>query len=358
LIEGKNKAGASWVQELDYLRGFAILAVIVIHTVANFTNFNAPGKLAVANMFINLYAHFAVPLFIFISGFVLTFKYKQKYDIKQFYKLRALTVIPQYLFFSIIYLLYFNRGNLPPLSDVLDRLLTARAAYHMWFFVLIIQLYILYPVLAKLYFHFEKINRTGMLLAASWLLQIGFNVFYMHSGTALTNFFITHIFYFTLGMYVCRNYKTISQRVETIRLQILFPASLLLTAAETAVWLLEASRHSRFVLSLLVAGGVITETILFTLVFTLLYKISFHMSKRKDVFSLLLKEFGRNSYGIFLMHVLFLEETAGFLWKVSIYCDRWVFFPILFCCTAIFSFLSANLLGRVPYIRYLITGKM
>jgi len=358
LIEGKNKAGASWVQELDYLRGFAILAVIVIHTVANFTNFSAPGKLAVANMFINLYAHFAVPLFIFISGFVLTFKYKQTYDIKQFYKKRALTIIPQYLFFSFVYLLYFNRGNLPPLSDVLDKVLTARAAYHMWFFVLIIQLYILYPVLAKLYFHFEKKNQTGMLLAASWLLQVGFNVLNMFSGTALTNFFITHVFYFTLGMYVCRNYKTIGRRVETIRLQILFPASLLLTAVETSAWLLDASQHSRFVLSLLVAGGLITETILFTLVFTMLYRISFHVSKWRNIFSLLLKEFGRYSYGIFLMHVLFLEETAGFLWKLNIYCDEWIFFPLLFCCTAIFSILSVTLLGRVPYIRYLITGKM
>jgi surface polysaccharide O-acyltransferase-like enzyme len=357
-MEGKNQAGGLWEQELDYLRGFAILAVISIHTVANFTSFGTHGKLAVVNMFINMYVHFAVPLFIFISGFVLTFKYFEKYKIDQFYKKRALSILPQYIFLSIIYMLFFNGWGLPPTSEVMDKIWTGKAAYHMWYFILIIQLYVLYPVLVKVYAHFEKMNKTGVLLTAAWLLQIGFNVFNMFSGTALTNFFITHIFYFTLGMYVCRNYKIIYRYCESLSTKVLFPLSLLLTAAETSVWFFDITRYNRITGVLMVVGGVITDTILFTLIFILLYKLSSHVVRKRNIVSLLLKDFGENSYGIFMFHVIILEITAGLLWGSNIYCDNWIFYPILFGSTAIFSGLLVTLLRRMPYTGYLVTGKL
>ena len=58
---------STWIKEIDYLRGFAILAVIIIHTSANFTEVEYLNNLVIINIFIDVFSHFAVPLFIFTS---------------------------------------------------------------------------------------------------------------------------------------------------------------------------------------------------------------------------------------------------------------------------------------------------
>lgn len=67
----KNKR----IGEVDYLRGFAVLAVIAIHTSSNSQILNL-NLLLIVNLIIDVFSHFAVPLFIFISGFVLSLNYR------------------------------------------------------------------------------------------------------------------------------------------------------------------------------------------------------------------------------------------------------------------------------------------
>ena len=55
--------------EIDYLRCFAILAVIAIHTAAALTRIENPADFYVVSLWQDI-ASFAVPLFICISGFV------------------------------------------------------------------------------------------------------------------------------------------------------------------------------------------------------------------------------------------------------------------------------------------------
>jgi len=91
-----------WISEIDGLRGVAILAVIVIHSVANFSQIDTINKLLILNLVIDVFSHFAVPLFIFISGYVLSSKYQQvtiTYYIK-----RIKSVVLPYITFSFFYL--------------------------------------------------------------------------------------------------------------------------------------------------------------------------------------------------------------------------------------------------------------
>jgi len=75
-----------YFDEINILRALAILAVISIHVSANFTKMDTINGLAALYMSIDVLSHFAVPLFIAISGFVLYNKYFDDIDIKRFYK--------------------------------------------------------------------------------------------------------------------------------------------------------------------------------------------------------------------------------------------------------------------------------
>ncbi|MDD4620297.1 MAG: acyltransferase [Methanosarcina sp.] len=111
------------IEEIDYLRGFAILAVVAIHTSANFTKIQNVNLLLTINVIIDVFSHFAVPLFIFISGFVLSIKYKGQFSQKIFLQKRAKSILLPYIIFSTLYLLYrisfsaINNERIPKLKN-------------------------------------------------------------------------------------------------------------------------------------------------------------------------------------------------------------------------------------------------
>lgn len=69
----------AWIRELEYIRGFAALAVIAVHISMNFTLIPVVGLPGLLNAFIYIVAHFAVPVFIFMSGWVLALRYSGAY---------------------------------------------------------------------------------------------------------------------------------------------------------------------------------------------------------------------------------------------------------------------------------------
>jgi surface polysaccharide O-acyltransferase-like enzyme len=116
---------------------------------------------------IDVFSHFAVPSFIFISGFVLSHNYNGPFSKKLFYKKRAKSILPQYMIFSIFYIIFdillsslnVNVYSVSILKVIFD-LLTANSYYHLWFFALIIQFYMFYPYLIEIYNKFVTNNRT------------------------------------------------------------------------------------------------------------------------------------------------------------------------------------------------------
>ena len=94
------------VTEIDYLRCFAILAVIYIHTAAATTRVDEiPNLDLFPVIYLENLAQFAVPLFICISGFVLYLSYKPSEGVRSFYRKRYMRIIPPYLLFSAVYLI-------------------------------------------------------------------------------------------------------------------------------------------------------------------------------------------------------------------------------------------------------------
>src|SRR5690606_32582239 len=128
-----------------------------------FTLMNVHNFLFYFNAAVDVFSHIGVPIFVFVSGFVLAIKYRNQFSLKSFFKKRIPRILIPYLTFSFFYLLLFiflsgsqliqNQMELSQLTinALLFRLISGTAHYHLWFMILILELYVLYPIIIKNY---------------------------------------------------------------------------------------------------------------------------------------------------------------------------------------------------------------
>lgn len=207
MIEGRR------FQDLYFLRVIATIAVIAIHTTS----------LAMTDSFLGYYgnqlARFSVPMFLILSGFLLfqSDLYSHYLPIPQFYRKRFRRILLPYLLWTIFYSLvlhyYFNglhNANMI-LPDLIRHIFLGNGFTHLYFVVIIIQLYLIYPLIRS---GFQA--RPGLFLLASLLLSLGCQfVLYLDSICIIhlsvywrplyLIAFPVWIFYFFLGMYLAQN---------------------------------------------------------------------------------------------------------------------------------------------------------
>src|SRR5689334_17066209 len=140
------------LKSIECLRGIAILAVVGVHVFSNGGQVRTPGPLLQTTVFLKLVLEaLAVPLFIFISGYVLAKRYWDGFSAKEFYGKRLSAILLPYIAFSLFYTLAFGlQDGWPSLGETVRRLLTGEAADHLWFFGVIFGLYLVYPLLVAL----------------------------------------------------------------------------------------------------------------------------------------------------------------------------------------------------------------
>ena len=176
-------------------------SVVTIHLTSNPVTLLRHDSIWYFIMFIiNKFLTFAVPVFIFLSGFKLYNKYKDsKIDLKHFYIRRLKKIVIPYLIAFIVYFTLYILGNLAEWNAFFPSLLLGTLVAHFYYIIIAIQFYLLYPLLHKLFGKIDKI-----LLALSFVSTIVFNqfVFFDYSD----RFFGTYIFYFILGMFAEKYY--------------------------------------------------------------------------------------------------------------------------------------------------------
>jgi len=359
-----------YFSEIVYLRAFAILAVIGIHeTEYFFTEMSGITFLTFLYMSIDTFSKCAVPLFVAISGFVLYNKYQGSYSLRIFYKKRFLSVFPQYTFFSFLALLfvYFGRMYLGRVwnynaTDIIYQYLTGGALYHLWFFVLIIQLYILYPLIEKIYTKSIKKATIPQLLIFLFIVQILYSVFSVGNiflaGTV--TLFLPYVVYFVLGMYARTYYDKVKHGVQVVQKHSYWVSAFLLCATLFGIGNTYIRYFSHELLPKVISlrswiDAIITPgyyiVIFATGIFTAL-KIS---EMIPDGTTKLLRTIGSYSMGIFLIHafILYTLESVMFI-RLGFDVNNWLFFPIIFALVLGLSMAFVYLMNKVPYHEYII----
>ncbi|GMQ58573.1 acyltransferase [Vallitalea sediminicola] len=186
------------------LRIICALSVLGIHVTARYINHEF-------SYIINQFFRYCVPIFIIMSGYFLHYsdtRDKLNSTLLDFYIKHLKKIIIPYVIWLAIYVIYNNRHHLNKLLtlDYVNIILTGYN--HLYFLLIIIQLYIIYPLLKKLL----KYRKGIPLLIVSGIISL-----YFQGGTFIYKLDIsilpytlnkysylllpTWLFYFVFGIY-------------------------------------------------------------------------------------------------------------------------------------------------------------
>jgi peptidoglycan/LPS O-acetylase OafA/YrhL len=167
--------GAGHVYAVDLVRVLTFAAVIAVHTMTTVNPLDSVPTGGAAMLL-----HFTREAFFALTAFVLVHRYLDELPVVRFWRRRLLLVGAPYVIWSVIYsALALITTPLQPtaaLTQLGRNLLTGTAWYHLYFLVVTMQFYLLFPLFLRV-LRAAGGRRAGhwWLLAISAVLQVGIN---------------------------------------------------------------------------------------------------------------------------------------------------------------------------------------
>lgn len=289
------------IKEIDLLRGFAALAVIAIHVTTGYLT-NRYGA------FINQACRFAVPLFILVSGFVLYNPEKQISGIKgylSFASKRLNKIVIPYVIWSAAYTVYqyatfpVNLSTGQWFQKLLTNVLNGTASGHLYFIIIIIQLYLIFPLLSW-FMQKAKVLTVSIAFIVSMGIHLGLyfpeaiHLPKIGGGFSYATLCLTWVFYFVFGMFFKTYYDGFIKQMKNWHTVLLF----FLFAGSLALML-----YDNYKLSPKIIGVMKPATMLYTLSVFLFLSALF--AKFKDLKGSIMKVwegFSDQSFFIYFVH--------------------------------------------------------
>jgi len=354
------------IPEIDFQRAISALAVITIHVTAKYTGIHDFGKLQLSLAFIDNVVGFAVPSFVFISGLVLYRNYNVlQGSVLTFYKKRFARVIPVYLLFSLFYILYSSTRNFTnfqgishiSFGSVMFKLFTGGACSHLWYFGILFQFYLLYPLLLKLYKKYELgFVVFCMLLQVCWSFLD--SSFFKTIGSWFGNpafhipFAFTHICWFVFGFYFFDHRSAFLHRIQIGWGLVIV---LILNVFKTLP-LYCVQKH--LAVESIIPGFFLLNKLLLPIVFLveikLKYKVSVLLLEKVNSLSRLLRAFGDYSLEIYLIHAYAIVCLVNAISYINIRSNQILFYPIVWLGTVL---VSLGFAITYRWIKMLLKGK-
>lgn len=291
----------------DLLRGFAIIGVIAIHSTGIGYTFNDASVDFNITVLWRQIINFSVPMFIAISGFFLANKEVDAKDsYLRFIKKQVPRVLIPYLSWSILYLgIALLKGD--SLLKLAYRLFSFTSSTPFYFIILIIEYYLLLPILQKLA-TVKGVALSALISAMSCVLilylkyytEIRLPIFVYGSAP-------TWLMFFVLGIYLRKN----PIKLENTTLMLLIVSGLALSLVETYILYNKFDDIGNSVTAVKVSSFAYS---------TFIILFAFRNADRNLAKTKLLRYIGEVSFGIFLSHMFFMIGLRAIL-------DLW--FPIL-----------------------------
>ncbi len=286
----------------DSMRAFATLAVIVLHVcVAVEEGFGTiPMKDWLASNIYDSMVRWCVPIFVMLTGSFALNNYDGQF--KAFLIKTFKRIILPFLFWSVVYLIFNNGGNLidpntgpaAKLSLVAVKLATGTSV-HLWFVYMIIGMYLLIPVLNR----WVKENNK-----AEQLFFIGLWIFFLFAQPLWDKYDISFdsayfsgfIGYMLLGNFLLKT----ERKTNSLILLLIFIGAVFYTCVRTYYLSLAGGEMNEKHMDNFMPGILITCICVY-----LLFKNS--PLKFPGFLRSFIKTVSRYSYGIYLLHVLVLD---------------------------------------------------
>ena len=330
----------------DSLRTSATLAVIVLHVSVSveqdFGTISMPAWLAA-----NLYdsgARWCVPVFVMLTGTFALNNYSG--DLKQFLIKTFQRIGLPFLFWSFIYLFYYN-GNVffqdkisfAGKASLIAVKLATGTAVHLWFVYMILSMYLLIPVFNRWVRHNNKAEQ--LFFISLWLLFLFVQPLWDKYDIGFDNSYFTgFIGYLILGNYL---YKE-PRKVNSFLLLIIFITTLAYTCLRT--YYISISWHE---MNEKYMDNFMPNIVVMCICIYLLFKnspVKFPLLLRSIVIKV-----SKYSFGIFLVHILVLDLFLKYANILSVMHPVYGI-PLLSLICLVISFAIIFVLNKIPYLRF------
>ncbi|KIL45015.1 acyltransferase [Jeotgalibacillus soli] len=337
---------------LDYLRIYALLAVVTIHVSASIVSANPleTGELRwLSGNFYETLARASVPIFVMISG-ALLLNDSRPLPTSQFLKKRVSKIAIPLLLWSILYYSAgaFSSRYIFSIEDFIVKFLNGYIIYHLWFMYMILGLYLITPLVKILVQN--AIKRDVEYFLGLWILAsvvLNFMEYLVGYSLNIELFFVTnYVGYFVLGYYL---FKYQLSKKNIIYSQFFLALGLLGTFCLTYYGTISNNGvfddywyeyHSITVLFSSVGIFILFKDILF---------------KSKQDMDDKLKWFSQASFGIYLVHVLVLNYLYSFIFgKVWNNLHPIIAIPVNVVIAIIISAIITIIIQKIPIIKKMI----
>jgi surface polysaccharide O-acyltransferase-like enzyme len=165
------------IYAIDFARVVVISNVVAVHVLAQLQTTVAVGA-------IGMMMHVNRELFLMISGLVLSFSYglRPQVNWRAFFRRRYMLILVPFVTWTVIYSLTsaeFGRHLGKDLVLVGGFLVTGRASYHLYFMLILLQLYLVFPLLRR--FMNATRGRHLRMLAIAGIWQLVFSAIVQRS---------------------------------------------------------------------------------------------------------------------------------------------------------------------------------
>ncbi len=280
--------------ELDYMRFIACFAVMIVHITATGVDEYIYGSFPYTLMLlINRSLKFTTPVFIFLSGVTSFYSYSNKnnkFNYIDFLIKRLSKVLAAYFIWCIIYYAaYIHLGYYAmDIGNFAKNVLQGTMSYHLYFVIIIVQMYIVGPLF---YFLLKKTEKKISILIFAGIITylcaefIRFNL--------SDRLFLKYIVFYMLGIFVTMEYNKYLMWIKKNKV--------LITAGYVIlVFVYTIVSYYNSVLTTFVWFLFSSVSVFFVYIVGILMK-----DKLKNIYSFI-KVFGQSSYYIYLMHPLVL----------------------------------------------------
>lgn len=312
---------SSRLEIYDFIKGIAIISVIIIHLSYIFREHDSNAEYFL-NLINNIF-RFAIPVFLICSGIFIS---NSRNRLKVFYKKRILDILLPYILLTVI----IGIINKISYQGQLLNLLNGSALLPFYYIPVLFHLYLMYPLLSKWKDHKYFLFYCFLISFFSYIFPIIFPY-------KILEISFTYIFFFAFGM--TKGYRVLEDKNnKKLMRNLFFVVSIFLLVCFFS--------NEKYYNCQYFYGPAIFYLFLY-----------FKEDILKSKISKIITKFGKNSLWIFLMHYLIIQIVFAVVYALE-YSVYFNFVNVLVIST-ILSYYISNLAkrGYVYFLKQIIYGK-
>ncbi|MGL4452955.1 MAG: acyltransferase [Sarcina sp.] len=312
--------------QFNLIKIFCCFLVVYQHIVGRFLNTpNATMSTHFIYGTILNFSRFAVPIFLFITGFLIIKSY-ENLSFKEFYKKKFTRILYIYILANLLFIIprFLKPGY--SVNLFLQDILLGKSSYHLWYMNTLIKIYLLYPIFKIIVIKLNKLFSAKAIIIITIIQYLIANNAYsiLSKGESpISIFLFTYLdrslliwsYYIILGGLVYKNFDYIYKFIY--RHQVFFITSYILSFTYINIYTFDKFDFSKvnYIRSSPSSFRILIYSLLSMVV---LYYITDYISKKNNKKLLRVsKIFSNHILNIYITHPIIINISSGLMFTIA-----------------------------------------